>query len=157
MAIELTPVSLTKDSQEIRAFQFNNALIPPQSISQLIQVDFPGLKANEVGKFSLSSQINFDLLVKGFQVDIVHDDSDDVQSAQYHVGTTPLVFFLVKPDTGEIVRKITASITGYPAEPFFFVFHRDLNVHLKAAAGFHSITFFCEPIYLSNQITPTQL
>ncbi len=152
MAIELTPVNITKDSQSIRGFEFERAIVAPQPIPQIIQVNFPSLKSNEVGKFRLSDQISFDLLVKSFTIDIKHDDSDSISSAQFHSGSTPLIFFLVKPDTNEVVRKITASITGYPVEPFYFVFHRNLDIHLKSSAGFHSLVFYCEPIYISNLI-----
>ncbi len=99
MAIELTPVSITKDSQSIRGFEFDRAIVAPQSIPQIIQVNFPSLKSNEVGKFRLSDQISFDLLVRSFTIDIKHDDSDSISSAQYHSGNTPLIFFLTKPDT----------------------------------------------------------
>ncbi len=157
MAIELTPVSITKDSQSIRGFEFDRAIVAPQSIPQIIQVNFPSLKSNEVGKFSLSDQVNFDLLVRSFTIDIQHDDADSIASAQYHTGNTPLIFFLTKPGTSEVVRKITASITGYPVEPFYFVFHRDLDIHLKSSAGFHSLTFYCEPIYISNVIEATSI
>ena len=152
MAIELTPISITKDSQSIRGFELNQVIVAPQPITQIIQVNFPSLNSNEVGKFNLSSQLNCDLLVKSFTIDIKHDDSDSITAAQYHSGNTPLIFFLTKPDTNEVVRKITASITGYPVEPFYFVFHRNLDIHLKSSAGFHSLTFYCEPIFISNTI-----
>ena len=157
MAIELTPTSITKDSQSIRGFEFNQALVAPAPIPQLIQVNFPSLNSNQVGKFRLSGRVNFDLLIKNFELDIKHDDGDTIDSAKYHSGNTPLLFFLVNPDTGETVRKITASITGYPVEPFYFVFQRGLDIYIKSSAGFHSLVFYCEPIYISNVIEPINL
>ena len=44
MAIELTPVSITKDSQSIRGFEFERAIVAPAPIPQIIQVNFPSLK-----------------------------------------------------------------------------------------------------------------
>ena len=57
MAIELIPTNLVKEDKnnkqeiQIKAFDFDGVLIPPQPIPQLIQINFPALGANKVGKF----------------------------------------------------------------------------------------------------------
>ena len=157
MVVQLTPVNLIKDEQNIRGFEFNQSIIAPQTIPQIIEIKFPSLNSNEVGKFNLSSQLNCDLLVKSFDLNIKHDDAESIQDTQYHVGNTPLVFFLKDPNTNNLIRKITAQITGYPVEPFYFLFHRNLDIYIKSSAGFHSLTFYCEPIHVSNIIQPTKL
>ena len=57
MDAEINPIVLTKDEQQIRAFSFNNAIIPPQPIYQLIVVNFNNFKANEVKRFKLAYQL----------------------------------------------------------------------------------------------------
>ena len=157
MAIELNSISITKDSQAIKAFDFNQTIVAPSPIFQLIQVNFPELNSNQVGKFKLSDKINFDLLVKSFDIDLKHDDAESITDSQYHSGNTPIIFFLVDPTTNRLIRKITAQISGYPVEPFYFVYHRNLDIHVKSSAGFHKLSFYCEPIYISNVIEATTI
>ena len=157
MAIQLSPINLIKDNQNIRGFEFNQSIVAPQTIPQLIEIKFPSLNSNEVGKFNLSSELNCDLLVKNFELDLKHDDAETITEAQYHAGNTPLIFFLKDPITNHLIRKLTAQITGFPVEPFYFVFHRNLDIYIKSSAGFHNLTFYCEPIYISNIIEPTKL
>ena len=157
MAIKLDPINITKDSQKIQAFDFNKAIVAPAPITQLIQIDFPELNSNQVGKFKLSNKINFDLLVKSFDLDIKHDDAESITDSQYHAGNTPIIFFLVDSTTNRLIRKITAQISGYPVEPFYFVYHRNLDIHVKSSAGFHKLSFYCEPIYISNVIEATAI
>ena len=107
--------------------------------------------------FDLKSQPSNSLFILRKNIDIKHDDAESITEAQYHSGNTPLIFFLIEPETNKLVRKLTASITGFPVEKFFFIYRKNLDIYIKSSAGFHSLTFYCEPIYLSNVIEPTKL
>ena len=163
MAIELIPTNLVKEDKnnqqeiQIKAFDFDGVLIPPQPIPQLIQINFPALGANKVGKFCLSDQISFDLLVRSYQIDVESDDFAELQPATYHIPPMPLVIYLVEPGTNKVVGKNAVHVSGYPVEPVYMVFKHDLNIHIKSAHAFNLISFYCEPIYISNSIDATDL
>ena len=152
MAIDLTKTEITKDSQQITAYEFNSSLVPPKPVEQLIQVNFSGtgLNAGQVGKFQLPADINTDLLVKSFHIDVDNDNNDDITSAQFHVGNIPLLIFLYDPVEQKITRKVAVSFSGYPTEDFYLIFHRGLEVQIKSSASFSQITFYCEPVFISN-------
>ncbi len=154
MAIDLTKTEIIKDDQQITAYQFNQSLIPPKPVEQLIQVNFPGagINSGQVGKFRLPTDANLDLLVKSFHIDVDNDNNDDIGSAQYHVGNIPLLIFLYDPVGQKIVRKVAVSFSGYPTENFYLVFHRGLEVQIKSSASYSQISFFCEPIFVTNTV-----
>lgn len=157
MAIQLIPISINKENRDLRGFEFNNAVIAPQTVLQAIAIEFPALNSNQVGRFNLSNEIDCDLLVKNIDIDIKHDDSKDITSAKYHAGNTPLIFFLKDPETDKLVRKLTPQVSGYPAESFYFILRRNLIIEIKPSAGFDSLILYCEPIYISNTITAQNL
>ena len=152
MAIDLTKTEITKDSQQITAYEFNNSLVPPKPVEQLIQVSFPGtgINAGQVGKFRLPDDVNTDLLVKSFHIDVDNDNNDDITSAQFHVGNIPLLIFLYDPVGEKIVRKVAVSFSGYPTEDFYLIFQRGLEVQIKSSTSYSQISFFCEPVFVSN-------
>ena len=152
MAIELNKIEVTKDTEKVTAFEFNASLVAPKPVEQLIQVNFSGtgLNAGQVGKFRLPTDVNTDLLVKSFHIDIDNDNNDDIGSAQYHVGNIPLLIFLYDPVGQKIVRKVAVSFSGYPTEDFYLIFHRGLEVQIKSSSSFSQITFYCEPVFISN-------
>ena len=152
MAIELTKIEVTKDTEKVTAFEFNASLVAPKPVEQLIQVNFPGtgINAGQVGKFRLPTDVNTDLLVKSFHIDVDNDNNDDIGSAQYHVGNIPLLIFLYDPVGQKIVRKVAVSFSGYPTEDFYLIFHRGLEVQIKSSTAYSQISFFCEPVFISN-------
>ena len=152
MAIELTKIEVTKDTEKVTAFEFNASLVAPKPVEQLIQVNFSGtgLNAGQVGKFRLPDDVNTDLLVKSFHIDVDNDNNDDITSAQYHVGNIPLLIFLYDPVKQKISRKVAVSFSGYPTEDFYLIFHRGLEIQIKSSASFSQITFYCEPVFISN-------
>ena len=152
MAIEITPITLTKDEQNIQAFNYNNGLVPPQPIYQLIAVNFLNLKANEVKRFVLSDQVNFPLLIRSYQVDITFDDSTTTQERQYHAPNVNLAVNLFDSGTDKLVHALTFQITSYPITPTHMIFLPNYDVEIKSASPVHKITFYCEPIYLTNII-----
>ncbi len=109
-----------------------------------------GINAGQVGKFRLPDDVNIDLLVKSFYIDVDNDNNADITSAQYHVGNIPLLIFLYDPVGQKITRKVAVSFSGYPTEDFYLIFHRGLEVQIKSSASFSQITFYCEPVFISN-------
>ena len=152
MASELTASKIVKDNEEISVFRFNNALITPKRIEQIIQIDFPGNKAGKVTEYRLPNNLPNHLLVKSYTLDITQDDEDKLQATNFHVGSIPIVFFFLDINTNKIVRRMSTSFLGYPTTDFYLLFNTAWEIQVKCSAEFTSMSFYCEPIFVCHQL-----
>ncbi len=152
MDAEINPIVLTKDDQQIRAFSFNNAIVPPQPIYQLIVVNFNNFKANEVKRFKLADKLNFPLLIRSYQADVTFDDSTTTADRQYHAPNVNLAINLYDSGKDKLIHQLSFQISSYPIQPIHMIFLPTYDVEIKSASPVHRIAFYCEPIIVANTI-----
>lgn len=153
MALNLSPSTLVSGNSSVRTFDINGLTHGAQPIEQLIPLSIYDLEQGKVKRFSMKSEINFDLQVVSFRADIKDDDGSILQDGGRQTVITNVQAIVNVLEQEKVSENINFSFNSYPAGiANHIVFDHTKDFEIRVNRDVNRLTFFCKPVYLLSGI-----
>lgn len=153
MALNLTPSTSVYGNNSVRTFDINGLTHGAQPIDQLIPLSIYDLEKGKVKRFSMKSEINFDLQVVSFRADIKDDDGSVLQDGNRQPSSTYVQAIVNVLEQEKVSENLNFWFTSYPSGiSNHIVFDHAKDFEIRVNRDVNRLTFFCRPVYLLDSI-----